>query len=315
MKSFYLIVVVAFLLPGRVWSATITAVGNGNWGSNSTWSCNCQPTSSDNIVIPAGRTVTANGPVILFLGPVINITIGGTLILNNGSLQIDGTDTVNILNGGKITGSGLLGGAVYSGVTPIFVSSGSSIDGPRTISNGVLPIKLLYFRSAVVNDGILLEWASEEEIDFDYYDIARSSDDGKSFTSIATITGKSGDGAEYNFIDSSPREGTNYYKLTAVDLDGSREEFHVVRGEWNGFRDWISVFPNPVSDGTIHALFFGGGSGSFRLLDCNGSVVAESSFGNAFACNLNLPATAGPGVYFVHAQVDGRTAQIKVIVK
>jgi hypothetical protein len=297
-----------------LWGATITAIGNGNWTTNSTWSCNCQPTSSDNIVIPAGRTVTANGPVILFLGPVITITISGTLILNNASLQIDSSDRVDIMSGGKITGAGLLGGAVYSGVIPIFVSSGSSIDGPRTISNGVLPITLIYFRSATKDDGILLEWASAEELNFDYYEIGRSID-GKTFVSTAIVKGKGDGGAEYSFIDSSPSEGTNYYKLTAVDLDGSREEFQVVKGEWEGFRDWISVFPNPVTDGTIHALFFGGGSGSFRLLNSNGTVVAESSFGNAFACNLHLPTTAGPGIYFVHAEVDGRVAQIKVIIK
>lgn len=314
MKGFCLLIVIGLLFPGRVWSATITAVSNGNWGTNSVWSCNCQPTSSDNIVIPAGRTVTANGPVILFLGPVINITIGGTLILNNASLQIDASDVVTILGGGKIQASGIFGGAVYSGVTPIFVSSGSTIDGPRTISNGLLPIKLIYFRSTTVNDGILLEWASSEELNFDYYDIARSSD-GKSFTSLATVVSKSTSGAEYSLTDSSPFEGTNYYRLTAVDLDGSREEMELIKSEWNGFRDWISVFPNPVTDGTIHALFFGGGSGSFSLLDCNGAVVAESSFGNAFGCNLHLPANIPPGVYFAHAQLDGRVAKIKIIVK
>lgn len=312
MKSLAVVIFCALLLPGHLLAATITAVNDGNWGTNSVWSCNCQPTSSDNIVIPAGRTVTSSGPVILFLGPVINITIGGTLVLNNGSLQIDASDAVSILSGGKINGTGLLGGAVYSGVTPIFVPNGSSIDGPKTISNGILPIRLLYFRSTKLDEGILLEWGSSEEVKFDYYDIMRSVD-GVSFNSIAKVSGKNISGAEYSFIDSSPRAGINYYKLIAVDRDGATEELQVINREWNELHDWITVFPNPVTDGTINARLFGG-SGSLRALDCNGLVVAESTFGNAFSCNLKLPATAGPGVYFVHAQIDGRVAQIKVVV-
>jgi hypothetical protein len=265
-------------------------------------------------VIPAGITVTSNGPVILFLGPVISITIGGTLTLNNGSLQIDASDVVTILSGGKINGTGLLGGTVYSGVTPIFIANGSSIDGPKTITNGVLPIKLIYFKSEAVGEGIQLEWASAEERNFGYYDIERS-EDGRLFTSIATIIGKDNDGSEYTFVDPSPIEGANYYRLTAVDLDGSREEMQMIKCEWNRQHNWITVFPNPVSGGMIHALFSDARSGSFRLLDCNGMLIAESFFANVFGCNLQLPATTGPGIYFVHLQSEGRNAQMKVIVR
>jgi hypothetical protein len=235
-------------------------------------------------------------------------------VLNNASLQIDGTDVVNILNGGKISGTGILGGSVFSGVTPIFVPNGTSIDGPKSISNGILPIKLIYFKGTVVDDGILLEWASAAEENFDYYEVARS-EDGLSFNTVATISGKDDNGAEYSFIDSWPFAATNYYKLTAVDRDGSREEMDVIKNEWSGGRDLIRIYPNPVSDGTLHALFPDGGSGSFRLLDSSGAVVAESSFGNAFACNLHLPTNATAGIYFVYAEVDGHTTRIKVIVK
>lgn len=314
MKFFQVLIVFGLLLPLRSWGATITAVSNGSWTANSTWSCNCQPSSSDNIVIPAGRTVTASGPVILFLGPVINITIGGILVLNNGSLQIDSSDVVNILSGGEIKGTGLLGGSVYSGVMPIFIPNGSTIDGPKTITNGALPIKLLYFKSSAVGEGILLEWASAEERDFDHYEIARSSD-GKLFTSIAKVPGKSNDGAEYSFIDTAPELSTNYYKLMAVDVDGTREELKVIKGEWNGRRDWMMIYPNPVSDNIIHALFSESASGALRVLNSNGLTIAESLVTNASHSDLQLPAATTPGAYFVVAQMGERSAMIKVIVK
>jgi hypothetical protein len=248
------------------------------------------------------------------LGPVINITIGGTLILNNGSLSIDSSDVINILTGGKIQTSGILGGTVSSGLTPVISSSGGEVDGPKTITNGTLPIKLIYFKNETVDDGIQLQWASAEERNFDYYELARSVD-GKAFTSFATIPGKSEGGAEYTFVDMSPLATINFYKLTSVDFDGYREDMPVTRGEWSGRRETMTIYPNPVSDGTIHAQFFGGASGSLRLLDCNGIVIAENLVVNAFTSDLQVPPTVLPGVYLASAQIDGRTMQVKVIVR
>lgn len=316
MKAFYTIIAItcAFLVSAQGRGATITAVGNGNWTTNSVWSCNCQPSDSDNIVIPSGRTVTVGGIILLAFGPVINITIGGTLTLNNASLAIDASDVVNILSGGKITGSGFFGGSVFSGFSPVIVSNGSEIDGPQTITNGVLPIKLIFFKGTTADDGILLEWASSEEKNFDHYELAVSSD-GKSFASIATIPGKDANGAGYNFLDTYPPATTNYYKLTAIDRDGSREEMQVIKCEWTDRRDRITIYPNPVTDGTIHVRFFGGGNGSLRLMDCNGLAIVGCQVVNAFSSDLQLPPTTTPGVYFLSAEIDGRISRSKVIVK
>lgn len=313
MKPFYIITALVLLLAGSSEGATITAVSSGSWGTNSVWSCNCQPSSSDNIVIPAGFTITASGPIILFLGPVINITIGGTLVLNNASLQIDGSDVVNILSGGKITGTGLLGGSVYSGVMPIFVASGSTVSGPQTITNGTLPIKLVYFESSTTGDGIFLKWASSEERELDYYDIERSND-GKSFSSISTIDSKDENGAEYTFIDTAPFPATSYYRLGAVYVDGSREEMKVIKSEWNAGGDWVTIYPNPVADGTIHVRFSESGDGALQLLDCTGLVVTESLLVNTFSGSLELPVAVPPGAYFVSARQNGHTVRIKVII-
>lgn len=235
-------------------------------------------------------------------------------MLHNASLQIDANDVVNILNGGKIQGTGLTGGSVYSGTTPIFILNGNAVDGPQTITNGVLPIKLIYFRSSVVDDGISLEWASASEKDFDHYEITRSVD-GKSFNSIAIIPGKAENGADYSIVDTTPSPGTNFYKLAAVDLDGSREEFQVIKEEWSRRREWITVYPNPVTDGKIHTLFSDVRTGSMRVLDCNGLVLAESALNNVVSGFLQLPENAPPGAYFILAETNGRFAQIKVIVK
>ena len=150
--------------------------------------------------------------------------------------------------------------------------------------------------------------------ELDYYDIGRS-DDGKVFSSIATVDSKDEKGAEYTFIDTAPLPSTSYYKLSAVYVDGSREEMKVVKSEWSTPGDWITVYPNPVTDGTIHARFSESGDGSLRLLDCTGLVVTETLLVNAFSGSLEVPANVPPGAYFVSARLDGHIARIKVIVR
>ncbi len=73
---------------------------SGNWNLPSKWCGNVLPTSSTNIVIPSGTTVTINFPAYchnLFIEP------GGTIIMNGGSLEVYGSyqnnGTVNITNG------------------------------------------------------------------------------------------------------------------------------------------------------------------------------------------------------------------------
>jgi hypothetical protein len=63
----------------------IMSVANGNWSSASTWSCNCVPTSSDNVVIDTPHTVTVDAAsqaksinlkgIINYLAPFV-LTLG-----------------------------------------------------------------------------------------------------------------------------------------------------------------------------------------------------------------------------------------------
>ncbi|HVS97254.1 MAG TPA: T9SS type A sorting domain-containing protein [Puia sp.] len=79
---------------------TNTAVATGNWESASTWSRGAVPTTSDDVVIPSGLTVTltATGDVC----GAVTINSGGTLTINsNESLAIGG----NFTNAGSFTAS------------------------------------------------------------------------------------------------------------------------------------------------------------------------------------------------------------------
>lgn len=82
-------------------AATRTATTNGNWSAPATWG-GTVPVNGDNVVIPAGRTVTFNATNFTTGHPYIDIS--GTLTLSPGLdfTHFEQTVSFRINNGGKL---------------------------------------------------------------------------------------------------------------------------------------------------------------------------------------------------------------------
>jgi hypothetical protein len=101
----------------------ITSIATGNWENPTTWDCTCVPSSSSNVVIATGHTVTVNGATT-----VNNLSIESGAVLNSqGNLMtINGDYLVN----GEHAGTG--GG----GSERIYLDGiGTFIGGTGTVSN------------------------------------------------------------------------------------------------------------------------------------------------------------------------------------
>lgn len=104
MKTLLKLIVPAIILLGLTQlvhaQTTRTAINSGDWNTNSTWQNNTRPSSSsDNVVIPAGFTVTLNTNTT-----INNLTVLGTLIFESGNsrtLTVNGN--VSIGNNGTIS--------------------------------------------------------------------------------------------------------------------------------------------------------------------------------------------------------------------
>lgn len=115
-------------------AATITATVSGNWSSSSTWSGGTAGTtiSTDNIVIPAGITVTMDQNV-QFTGLLSSLSV-------NGSLNSTTTSSLTVTSLSNLSGNGSLnlrylelgsgGGMSFSGNATIyrFVTSATSLN-------------------------------------------------------------------------------------------------------------------------------------------------------------------------------------------
>lgn len=99
-----------------------------------------------------------------------------------------------------------------------------------TLTNGasidcnVLPIELTSFSCQSEGNVITLNWESASEYNNDYYILEKSSD-GETYEPFTTVPGKlfSNTSTQYFMVDNYPHAGNNYYQLSQVDLDGTRE--------------------------------------------------------------------------------------------
>ncbi len=93
-----------------------------------------------------------------------------------------------------------------------------------------LPIELLWFTGETKKDGTnLIKWATATETNNDYFIVKRSLD-AVNWESIGTLQGAGTSVIEHNyeFIDNSPPNTVNYYRLTQVDYNGMAFMFNVV---------------------------------------------------------------------------------------
>ena len=240
-----LVKILAILFLGISAEAQVcTALTSGNWsggppGDRATWSCGNPNTFSGTIVIPAGITVTINNNTTWNA----NVEVRGTLLLDN-QLTLGTTSgcgyTLRIFDSGVLTrpaGPDASDRLIICGTTIITSQPGppagtlpwppggydSSTPGGGFGENGPLPVTLIFFHSKVVGGNIELRWATSRKKDLTT--LIWNAVDGYNYSSIEVLSGAGYNSASYKCAaHSTPLNGA-YYRLKAVDLDGSYEYF------------------------------------------------------------------------------------------
>jgi hypothetical protein len=106
-----------------------------------------------------------------------------------------------------------------------------------------LPIDLLYFRAAAVENNVQLDWATATEINNDYFTIEKSAD-GKNFSVLSTVNGKgnSKEVSKYTSVDYAPYNGVTYYRLKQTDFDGKSTYSKTVAVKSNAISNSLQVY-------------------------------------------------------------------------
>ena len=114
---------------------------------------------------------------------------------------------------------------------------------------------LLGFNGKCTDHQITLEWQTNTEYNIDYFEVAKSRDRiNWNQLKIAKSAGNSTQLVTYNVTDEQADDGNNYYRLTQVDIDGSRTVYDAINVRCGqDKKGYFSVYPNS-STGSFQVL-------------------------------------------------------------
>lgn len=170
-----------------------------------------------------------------------------------------------------LTGTGLIDHiTVTTGLLPFYITNSTDIEDPRsyipnynatTASDHMpvftrfnfsqaLPVTLINFDAHAIGNKVLVSWSTSTEQNSDHFVVERSSDS-RTFipVAVANSAGNRSAGSQYQFTDSFPSAGINYYKLKQVDRDGKIRYSNIVAVAIGGdTKNALAIYPNPVSN-------------------------------------------------------------------
>jgi hypothetical protein len=197
----------------------------------------------------------------------------------------------------------------------------SSRDTVLINSTGLpLGVNLRYFKASNLDRGVRLSWVTEREIGNDHFVIERS-DDGNNFIAIANIQGQqlSTTLHEYSFTDDRPVNGTVYYRIRQVSIDGKASYLQTLTISGHGFgRGGIYYFPNPVRNSfTVQVYEKQTGLMKINLYSLDGRLVKQKQMlkqDEQISTPLDVR-ELGNGVYLLEVVIDDKLREVKKLIK
>jgi len=154
-------------------------------------------------------------------------------------------DIPAMVNMGSTSSEGSITAGPVSSFSPF--SFGSTNMDPLA---NPLPIELISFTATAKSKTVQLDWRTASELNNAFFEIERSSN-GREFENIGKVAGAGTSlvALDYQYLDESPLNGWNYYRLRQVDFDGqfSYSPVQAVQmGKVGEVR--LLVFPNPTNN-------------------------------------------------------------------
>ncbi|PTB91403.1 hypothetical protein C9994_15605, partial [Marivirga lumbricoides] len=210
--------------------------------------------TGDSLVIDGDLTVGTEAELIVEEGAYLyvngDLNNNGTFIFFGGDISNDGVIAV----AGDYNEAG--GASLERGENSKFYVNGNSDSDEPTDGEippevemvyTILPIELKSFSISKRGETIELDWITAKEENFSHFEIERATSD-MNFDMIAIIegTGNSLSDILYNYRDFDAPFGTLYYRLNAVDIDGSNKYSEIVSTH-KTFEGTVKIYPNPAN--------------------------------------------------------------------
>ncbi len=221
--------------------------------------------------------------------------------------------------GGIITGTSSSGSVASENS----IGFSSQEFGLGNAPESLLPVDLLHFDATSTNKVVELKWSTASELDNDRFEIQKSND-GISFKTIGTVLGNgtTNELHHYDFVDSDPEPGINYYRLKQLDYDGAFDFsplVYVIHELDNQKPIIFNLYPNPTFNNKLTLSFESEVNEQIQiqLVDLMGKIYFEQQVtGTNGEIEISPKAqTIAPGMYYLLLNhIKGYTVQ-KVLFK
>jgi len=275
--------------------------------------------SGDNLTLNITGTLIVRGDLIM--DDAASISVSGDLIVE-GNFVADDNTNFSISSGGSVSVTGTVTVGDNSnlvGDPGSFFAGGGCTEGSGSVfcSSGVLPIKLLYFTAALEGSVVSLDWATEKEENFDRFIIEKAAENLAFYTiaEVPALGSQTSSVKHYSYIDSSPYSGPNYYRLKAIDLDGTFEYFNIEFVNYRGERN-VEVYPNPVTSVLkLNIPFNPTPQDGISLFDMQGRVMLTGAITSSGIQEFPLGEHVKSGLYILKYNSPAFQRAVKVMVK
>ena len=206
------------------------------------------------------------------------------------------------------------GSAVSFGATTVGNDGGNDFYLAKINIPSSLPVELSSFSTTCEQEVEQLNWTSESEYRFDFYEIEKSYDL-EDFTSVGIVdaVGESTTTQAYSFELPLAIDNTQiYYRLRMVDLDGSSEFSDIISGIFCG--DESALLKNYSFNGRILTLELNDANASVELFSITGQRITPRIEENNENIRELQFATTGQQVYILRVtSADGSKTSLERI--
>ncbi|MCJ0743347.1 LamG-like jellyroll fold domain-containing protein [Pedobacter montanisoli] len=179
-----------------------------------------------------------------------------------------------------------------------------------------LPVTLISFMAKPEGRYAKLEWKTASEQNNRGFEIYRSGDDGffvkigeVSASPLSNLTSHS-----YAYIDKTPLNGTNYYKLVQIDNDGKPTELGIRSLTFSFSAYGFLLYPNPAED-QVNISFTAGRFNLLQVVDINGKVLQQWNINDREDSKILSLGRYPIGTYIIRLRGKGINETQKVVKK
>ncbi|MCU0417877.1 MAG: glycoside hydrolase family 9 protein [Cytophagaceae bacterium] len=177
-----------------------------------------------------------------------------------------------------------------------------------------LPVDWVSVSARRIDNTVLLEWITSEEVNNDYFIVQRSSN-GVDFSDLSVVDGSGNSSAlqRYSLVDAAPLASTTYYRIAQVDLDGSTDYSAIVSVDAT-FKNSLVAKPNPFTGyTTIQYISSSDPAVDYVLTTVSGETIEKWTNKGANQ-EWNIGEGLAPGIYFLTSW-DGNLYQTVKLIK